>query len=319
MVKRRFDYEKNYANVKNKLDELKDLSKTMNFDLKSEIDLVEEKMEKLRENKYKNLTPWEKVLLSRHPERPAAIDFINHISDEWIEMHGDRKFADDPAIIGGIARLAGQPVTIIGQQKGKQPKENMRRNYGMPHPEGYRKVQRLLLQAEKFRRPVITFINTPGAYPGIGAEERGQALAIAESLTLLSEIRVPVIAVVTGEGGSGGALAIAVSDRLIMLSNSIFSVASVEACTSILCKDGEQDIEAMSEVMKLTAQDLYELDIVDEIIEEPVGGAHLNFDIVADNLKECLIRNLEQLTKKDIDELVAERYKKIRNIGRYIE
>ncbi|HBK54195.1 acetyl-CoA carboxylase carboxyltransferase subunit alpha [Syntrophomonas wolfei] len=316
MVKRQFDYEQKVREIRDKLEELNNLSSNMEFDLSQEIESLEEKIENNRERRYKNLSPWEKVLLSRHPERPNSNDYIRYFCEEWIELHGDRHFGDDSSVIGGIGRFNGQAVTILGYRKGKDTRENLQYNFGMPHPEGYRKIQRLLLQAEKFQRPVITLIDTPGAYPGIGAEERGQAWAISQVLMTLSALEVPVIAVVSGEGGSGGALALAVADRLLMLSNAVFSVASPEACASILWKDLER-VEDMARAMKITAHDLQRLGIVDEIIEEPLGGAHLNFPEMAEKLKKALQKHLGELTSQDSGELSEERYQKLRKIGEF--
>jgi len=316
MVKRQFDYEQKVREIRDKLEELNNLSSNMEFDLSQEIESLEEKIENNRERRYKNLSPWEKVLLSRHPERPNSNDYIRYFCEEWIELHGDRHFGDDSSVIGGIGRFNGQAVTILGYRKGKDTRENLQYNFGMPHPEGYRKIQRLLLQAEKFQRPVITLIDTPGAYPGIGAEERGQAWAISQVLMTLSALEVPVISVVSGEGGSGGALALAVADRLLMLSNAVFSVASPEACASILWKDLER-VEDMARAMKITAHDLQRLGIVDEIIEEPLGGAHLNFPEMAEKLKKALQKHLGELTSQDSGELSEERYQKLRKIGEF--
>ncbi|MDD2509833.1 MAG: acetyl-CoA carboxylase carboxyltransferase subunit alpha [Syntrophomonas sp.] len=318
MVKRQFDYEQRVREIREKLEELNNLSSSMEFDLSREIESLEEKIENNRERRYQNLSPWEKVLLSRHPERPNSNDYISYFCEEWIELHGDRHFGDDTSVIGGIGRFNGQAVTILGYRKGKDTRENLQFNFGMPHPEGYRKIRRLLLQAEKFQRPVITLIDTPGAYPGIGAEERGQAWAISQVLMTLSALEVPVIAVVSGEGGSGGALALAVADRLLMHSNAVFSVASPEACASILWKDLER-VEDMARAMKITASDLQELGIVDEIIEEPLGGAHLNFPEMAEKLKKALEKHLEELVSTNRRELLEQRYQKLRKIGEFRE
>ena len=314
MINRQFDYEKKYQQLQDKMQELLNLSETMQLDLSSEVDILNSKMELIREDKYLNLTPWEKVLLSRHSERPTSRDYIETLCNEWIELHGDRYFGDDPAIIGGIAEFNGQAVTVIGHQKGKDTKDQLLHNFGMPNPEGYRKVQRLLLQAEKFKRPVIFFIDTPGAYPGIGAEERGQAWAISQVLMTLSAITVPIISIVIGEGGSGGALALGVADRLLMLSNAVFSVASPEACASILWKDLDR-VEEMASALKITASDLLDLDIVDEIITEPTGGAHLNFATTADIIKSSLQAHLTFLITQNPAVLVEQRYDKLRKIG----
>lgn len=314
MIKRQFDYEEKHKQLQDKMQELLKLSATMQLDLSSEIDMLASRMENMREEKYQNLTPWEKVLLSRHAERPTSRDYIEYLCDEWIELHGDRYFGEDPAIIGGIAQFNGHAVTVIGHQKGKDTKDKVFHNFGMPNPEGYRKVQRLLVQAEKFKRPVIFFVDTPGAYPGIGAEERGQAWTISQLLMILSAIPVPVISIVIGEGGSGGALALAVADRLLMLSNAVFSVASPEACASIIWKDLDR-VEEMASNLKITAPDLMDLKIIDEIITEPVGGAHLDFQTTAENIKNSLQRHLETITSENPADLVKQRYAKLRKIG----
>lgn len=318
MVKRQFEYEQKLQELKDKLAELNDLSKDMQFDLSGEIEILEQKIKEDREVRYQNLLPWEKVLLSRHSERPGAVDYIAALCDEWIELHGDRCFGEDAAMIGGIGSFEGQPLTILGYRKGKNTKENLQYNFGMPHPEGYRKMERLLRQAEKFNRPVLTFIDTPGAYPGIGAEERGQAWAISEVLMTMAGLRVPILAIVTGEGGSGGALALAVSDRLLMLSNAVFAVASPEACASILWKDLER-VEEMAQAMKITAQDLHNLGIVDDIIAEPLGGAHLDYEATIASIRAAIKKYLPAIMASDRDELLAQRYKKLRSIGKFKE
>ncbi len=318
MINRQFDYEEKHKQLQDKMQELVTLSQTMQIDLSEEIEMLASRMDRMREDKYLNLTPWEKVLLSRHSERPTSREYIAYLCDEWLELHGDRYFGDDPAIIGGIAQFNGHPVTVIGHQKGKDTKDNVIHNFGMPNPEGYRKVQRLLAQAEKFKRPVICFIDTPGAYPGIGAEERGQAWAISQLLMSFSAAAVPIISIVIGEGGSGGALALAVGDRLLMLSNAVFSVASPEACASILWKDLDR-VEAMASALKITAQDLLELKIIDEIIDEPIGGAHMNFETMAESIKTSLQVQLETIINQDWAELLEQRYSRLRKIGTFME
>ncbi|MBP3503116.1 MAG: acetyl-CoA carboxylase carboxyltransferase subunit alpha [Clostridia bacterium] len=261
-----------------------------------------------------NLTPWEKVGLARKADRPKSLDYINLIFSDFMELHGDRNFADDKSIIGGIAMLEDTPVTIIGQQKGKTTAENIERNFGMTNPEGYRKALRLMKQAEKFDRPIVTFIDTPGAYPGLGAEERGQGEAIAKNLLEMSRLQVPVICIVIGEGSSGGALALGVGDRIVMLENAVYSILSPEGFASILYKDSSKSSEA-AEKMKITASDLKEMNIIDEIIFEPEGGAQNDIDTVANSIKKYLVQNIEVLKKKDKDELLSERYEKFRKIG----
>ena len=260
-----------------------------------------------------NITAWERVELARQLERPKALDYINHIFDEFIELHGDRNFADDKAIIGGIATLEGMPVTVIGEQKGKNAKENIERNFGMPNPEGYRKALRLMKQAEKFHRPIITFIDTPGAYPGMGAEERGQGEAIAKNIMEMSQLKVPIICIVIGEGSSGGALAIAVGDKIAMLENAIYSILSPEGFASILYKDASKAKEA-AQNMKITAQDLKKLGVIDDIIKEPKGGAQEDFEKVIKDLKQYIFKNIKQLQKCTEEKLLQQRYEKFRKI-----
>ena len=259
------------------------------------------------------LSAWDKVQLARQLERPKALDYINEIFDEFIELHGDRNFADDKAIVGGIAKLDKMVFTVIGEQKGKKAKENMERNFGMPNPEGYRKALRLMKQAEKFKRPIITFIDTPGAYPGMGAEERGQGEAIARNILEMSRIKVPIICIVIGEGSSGGALAIAVGDKIVMLENAIYSILSPEGFASILYKDSSRAKEA-AEDMKATAKDLKDLGIIDDIIKEPEGGAQNDFEMVTKSMKKYIVKNVKKLQELSIDELLQNRYEKFRNM-----
>ena len=261
----------------------------------------------------KQITAWDRVTCARQLERPKSLDYIENIFTDFIELHGDRCFGDDKSIIGGIAMLENVPVTVIGEQKGKSAKENIERNFGMPNPEGYRKALRLMEQAEKFHRPVITFIDTPGAYPGMGAEERGQGEAIAKSIMKMSSLKVPIICVVIGEGSSGGALAIGVGDKVVMLENSVYSILSPEGFASILYKDSSKAKEA-AENMKMTAEDLKELKVMDKIIKEPEGGAQNNFEDVVDSLKKYLVKELKGLSKKSTEKLLEERYEKFRKI-----
>lgn len=261
----------------------------------------------------KEITAWERVQLARQIERPKALEYIETIFEDFIELHGDRNFADDKSIIGGIALLDGMPVTVIGEQKGKSVKENMERNFGMPNPEGYRKAQRLMKQAEKFHRPIITFVDTPGAYPGMGAEERGQGEAIAKSMMEMATLKVPIICIVIGEGSSGGALAIAVGDRIVMLENAVYSILSPEGFASILYKDASKAKEA-AENMKITAKDLRELNLIDEIIPEPKGGAQKDFLKVTKTLKKYLSDTIEELKKQTQEELIENRYHKFRDM-----
>ena len=264
--------------------------------------------------KIKEKTAWEKVLIARNINRPKSEDYIKNIFKDFIELHGDRLFSDDKSIIGGIAKLNDIPVTVIGEQKGKTSKENIERNFGMPNPEGYRKALRLMKQAEKFGRPIITFIDTPGAYPGMEAEERGQGEAIARNLLEMSRLKVPTISVVIGEGSSGGALAIGVTDKIIMLENSVYSILSPEGFASILYKDSSKSLEA-AEKMKITAKELKKLGIINEIIKEPENGAQEDFENVCQNLKNMLLKKIKELSKISKEELVPQRYEKYRKIG----
>lgn len=327
--------EKPIIELEKKLVELKEFAGENDVDLTDEIDILSKKVEKMKRDVYKNLTPWEKVKLARLQERPTSSDYIKKLIEGFIEFHGDRFYGDDNSIIGGIGIFAcpansrscpanswacpansweGIPITVIGHQKGKDTNENIKRNFGMPHPEGYRKALRLMKQAEKFKRPVLTLIDTPGAYCGLGAEERGQGEAIALNLIEMSRLRTPIISIVIGEGGSGGALGIGVGDRICMLENSVYSVISPEGLSSILWKDITLAQKA-ADVMKLTAQDLFSLGIIDNIIKEPLGGAHKDIDFVADNIKKYVSGELKELMKLDIEQLLDKRYNKIRKIG----
>ena len=259
------------------------------------------------------ITAWDRVMLARKPERPKSLDYIKYIFDDFMEFHGDRNFGDDKAIVGGIARIENIPVTVIGEQKGKNVKENMERNFGMPEPEGYRKALRLMKQAEKFKRPIITFIDTPGAYPGMGAEERGQGEAIAKNIMEMSNLKVPIICIIIGEGSSGGALAIAVGDKIVMLENAIYSILSPEGFASILYKDSSKAKEA-AENMKATANDLKDLGIIDKIIKEPEGGAQNDFEKVAKDIKKYILKSIKELEELPEKELIENRYKKFRNM-----
>ncbi|MFZ5899466.1 MAG: acetyl-CoA carboxylase carboxyltransferase subunit alpha [Bacillota bacterium] len=309
-----FDFEKPVFELESKIEELKAFATEKDLNLDSEIATLEKRVEELKQSIYGNLTPWQKVLIARHPERPFAIDYISHLCTDFIELHGDRLFGDDAAVVGGIARLNGYPVTVLGHQKGKGTKDNLARNFGMPHPEGLRKALRLMRQAEKFRRPIVCFVDTPGAYCGIGAEERGQAEAIAKNIMVMSTLRVPIIVIVIGEGGSGGALALGVGDRLLIQEHAIFSVSSPEACASIIWKDAGRARDA-AEVLKLTAQDLKSLGVVDEIIAEPLGGAHRDVQRAVNLLREAVCRHLDELKTLPLDELVEKRYRKLRSLG----
>lgn len=312
------DFEKPIVELENKIKEFETFAKDSDVDLSGEIEILQNKIQDMKDNIYKNLSPWQKVKIARCQERPTTIDYIKRILDDFLEFHGDRLFADDESIVGGVGLLNGEPVTVIGHQKGKDTKENIKRNFGMPHPEGYRKALRLMKQAEKFKRPIITLINTSGAFCGIGAEERGQGEAIATNLLEMSKLKVPVIAIIIGEGGSGGALALGVGDRVAMLEHSIYSVISPEGLASILWKDASLSKDA-SEVMKLTAEDLLGFKVIDDIIPEPLGGAHKDVDEMSKNIKEYLTKTLDELRSLDVENLLNRRYIKIRGIGEFVE
>lgn len=311
-------FEEPVVQLRDKISELKDYTSNAEVDLSTEIQHLENRLEKLENDIYINMQPWDRVQVARHPERPTTLDYISTIFTDFIELHGDRSYGDDAAIVGGIAALNGLPITIIGHQRGKDTKENIRRNFGMPHPEGYRKALRLMKQAEKFGRPIICFIDTKGAYPGKAAEERGQSEAIARNLFEMAGLKVPVISVVIGEGGSGGALALGVANHIHMLENSTYSVISPEGAASILWKDPALAKQA-AEAMKITAPDLKKMGIVDEIIQETTGGAHRDPKQQAIFLKEALERSINSLSKLSKDELVDDRYNKFKAIGEFTE
>lgn len=297
-----------------KIDDLEQFSAKHNIDLVKEIELLKAKEQEIRKKLYSDITPYERVQLARMNNRPNTMDYINHIFTDFIELHGDRSYRDDLSIVGGLAKINGRAVTVIGHRKGRDTKDNLKFNFGMPHPEGYRKSLRLMKQAEKFNRPIITFIDTPGAYCGVGAEERGQGEAIARNLMEMSVLRVPIIAVIISEGGSGGALALAVSDRFIMLENAVFSVITAEGCASILFKDATRANEA-AEALKLTAADMVRFGIADELVEEPPGGAHLNPELIMEQVKLSIWKYLEELLPFSPEELLNQRFIKYRKIG----
>ncbi|AHM57367.1 acetyl-coenzyme A carboxylase carboxyl transferase subunit alpha [Peptoclostridium acidaminophilum DSM 3953] len=303
--------------LEEKIKELKTLVEETGVDLSGEIEMLSKKAASMKDDIYKHLQPSQKLKLARHPERPTTLDYIERITSEFIELHGDKLYADDRAIVGGLGMIDGTPVTIIGHQKGKDTKDNIMRNFGMPHPEGYRKALRLMKQAEKFKRPIVTLINTPGAFCGLGAEERGQGEAIARNLLEMSRLKTPVIAIIIGEGGSGGALALGVGNCIAMLEHSVYSVISPEGLSSILWKDASKASEAAS-MMKLTAQDLIGLGIIDDIIEEPLGGAHKDVDLAASSIKAYIRACLEKLSKMPGEELAEARYEKIRKMGKWM-
>lgn len=312
------DLEARLCELDKKIQAIKDFIETTGIDLSGELtELLNEKKE-IMGKLYSNLTPWQRVIIARDKNRPNYKDYIDGMLEGFIELHGDRGYRDDNAIIGGIGYLFGVAVTFISHAKGHTTEENIYRNFGMPHPEGYRKALRLMKQAEKFNRPIICLIDTPGAYCGIGAEERGQGEAIARNLLEMSDLKTPIISVVIGEGGSGGALALGVADRVLMLENSIYSVISPEGCASILLKDASKAEEA-AKYLRLTAQDLLELNIIDGIIKEPLLGAHNDKKSTVEGVKKTVYKNLMELIKLDKDELIEKRYGKIRNIGMYAE
>lgn len=310
------EFEKPLTELYRKIDELKKLSKGGKIDLSQEIDMMERRIEHMRREIFSSLSPMQIVQIARHMQRPTTLDFINLICDNFVELHGDRNFADDPAIVGGLAKINNKRVMIIGHQKGKTTKENLARNFGMANPEGYRKALRLMRIAERFNKPIITLVDTPGAYPGIGAEERGQAEAIAKNLREMAHITVPIVVVITGEGGSGGALGIGVGNKVLMLEHSIYSVISPEGCASILFRDAKRASEA-AVAMKITARDLLQLGVIDEIIKEPAGGAHNNYEVAAKNIKEAVLRNIDELQKLSPEALAEDREQKFRKMGEF--
>lgn len=308
------DFEKPIVELEKKIQELKTFISEKKIDLSSEVKKLEERLEHLRKETYSNLSAWQKVQLARHPLRPYTLDYISLIMSDFVELHGDRLFSDDKAMICGVAKIDKKKIVVIGHQKGRDTKENLKRNFGCAHPEGYRKALRVMQLAEEFQLPVVVFIDTPGAYPGIGAEERGQSHAIATNLREMTGINVPIIAIVIGEGGSGGALGVGIADRVAVLENSYYSVISPEGCAAILWKDGAKAPKA-AEVLKLTGADLLKMGIIEEVIPEPLGGAHRDPAKIAQNIKETIIRNLKELEGLDRDELLKLRYKKFRSIG----
>jgi acetyl-CoA carboxylase carboxyl transferase subunit alpha len=315
------EFEKPIAELERQIDELKKLAGEREIDVDDEIVPLERKLSELRDEVYKNLTPFQRVQVARSTKRPFTLDYIQRIFTDFIELHGDRAFRDDAAIVGGWARLDGETVMVIGHQRGHDTKENLKRNFGMPHPEGYRKALRLMKLAEKFHVPILTFIDTTGAWAGIGAEERGQSEAIARNLFEMSQLQVPIVATVIGEGGSGGALALGVADRVLMLENAIYSVITVEGCAAILWKDGKsQEMrEKAATALRVTAQDLFEMRVIDEIIPEPEGGAHTDHDAIARTVQEALNRNLEELRKLRPERLVRRRRQKYLRMGQWSE
>src|SRR3984885_2621124 len=311
------EFERPIIDLEKKISDLRNLS-TETVDFSTEIRRLEQKARKLQKEVFADLSAQQKVQLARHPARPYMMDYVNLLMDDFVELHGDRGFRDDPAIVGGMAQFDEHEVLVLGHQKGRNTKDNVHRNFGMARPEGYRKATRLMRLASRFRRPIICFIDTPGAYPGLGAEERGQAEAIAKALQVMASLECPMISVVIGEGGSGGALALGVTDRILMLEYSIYSVISPEGCASILWRDPAKISEAAAQ-LKLTAPDLVQLGVCDEIIQEAPGGAHRNAAVTAAKMRMALKRHLKELTARPRDELIERRYQKFRKIGAYVE
>ena len=312
------EFEQPIAELQAKISELRYVTDDSDINISQEIQTLEQKAESLTVSIFSKLSAWQISQLSRHPNRPYTLDYIERIFTDFEGLHGDRAYSNDHPIIGGVARLEGKPVVIIGQQKGRDTREKIKRNFGMPRPEGYRKAMRLMKMAEKFKMPLITLIDTPGAYPGIGAEERGQSEAIARNLYVLADLKTPVICTIIGEGGSGGALAICVGDRINMLQYSTYSVISPEGCASILWKSADKASQA-AEAMGITAERLMSLSLIDHIIPEPLGGAHRNYDQIAYSLKQNLVESLESLESVSIDKLLEQRYQKLMSFGQYRE
>ena len=312
------DFEKPIVEIQNKIDELKKMSEESGMDLNNQIETFEQQAQDYKKELYSKLKPSQKLQIARHPERPKFLDYVNLMCDEFIELHGDREGMDDRAIIGGIAKIDGRPLMIIGIQKGRNTKENLEYNFGMPQPQGYRKALRLFNHANKFNLPIVTLIDTPGAYPGIKAEETGQGVAIAVNLREMAKLNVPIISIITGEGCSGGALGLAVANRVMMLEHAYYTVISPEGCASILWRDAARFADA-AEALKITSKDLLEFDIIAEEIPEPLGGAHTNYAEVTNNMKTSIMNALDELSKKSSEELRNERYDKFRKMGRFVE
>ena len=308
------EFEKPILEIKKKIEELKKMSLESGMDLNKEIETFEQQANDYKKELYENLRPSQKMLISRHPNRPNFFDYVKLLTDDFVEMHGDRAGMDDRAIIGGIAKMGDQSVMVIGTQKGKSTKENLEYNFGMPQPQGYRKALRLMKHANKFNLPIVTLIDTPGAYPGISGEETGQGIAIAENLREMAKMNVPIIAVITGEGCSGGALGLAVADKILILEHAYYTVITPEGCASILWRDASMASTA-AEALKITGEDLIKFNIVDEIIKEPLGGAHTNHEVIANNIKESVLKQIKELSKHSAKKLREERYNKYRNLG----
>ena len=313
-----FAFERDIVELEDQVGRLRDSAAKRGLDAGDELRILSAKLDALRDETYRNLAPMEQVQVARHPRRPYALDYIEGIFADWFELRGDRRYRNDEAIVGGWARLDGESVMVIGHQKGRDMKENLRRNFGMPHPEGYRKALRLMRMAAKFRRPVVTLIDTPGAYPGFGAEERGQAEAIATNLREMARLRVPSVCVVIGEGGSGGALALGVTDRILLLEHSIYSVISPEGCAAILWRSADEREKAAS-ALRLTSADLFALGVADEVIAEPHGGAHTDPNAAMQSVSRSLSRHLGELGQVDTDQLLTSRWAKYESLGTWVE
>jgi len=312
------EFEKPILELERKIEELKKFTSSENIDLYSEIDRLSQKLDKLKEEIFGNLTPWQRVQIARHPQRPYTLDYINMIMRDFVELHGDRAFSDDKAMVCGFARLDNLKLLVVGHQKGRDTNENLMRNFGSANPEGYRKAMRLMKLAEKFGVPVVTFIDTPGAYPGIGAEERGQAEAIANNLREMASLQVPIVILIIGEGGSGGALGIGVGDKICVMQNSYYSVISPEGCAAILWKDRAKADMAAS-ALKLTAQDLLNFGIIDTVIPEPLGGAHRNPQAAAENVKKAILESINEISMIPKEKMLEKRYEKFRRIGKFTD
>lgn len=318
MASSQMDFDSDIRELEEQIERLQGLANDRGLDASSELGTLESKLDDLKKTAYNALTPIERVQLARHPSRPFTLDYLERTFEDFMELHGDRLYRDDESIVAGWARLGGRTAMVIGHQRGRDMKENLYRNFGMPHPEGYRKALRLMHQAQKFHRPIITLIDTPGAYPGLGAEKRGQAEAIARNLREMAALRVPTISVVIGEGGSGGALALGVTDRILMLENAVYSVITPEGCAAILWKTADAKDKA-AEALKVTAADLKELGVVDDVIPEPTGGAHSDWDAIADSLRDVLSRHLDELEAMDADERLRTRAAKYDALGEWRE
>jgi acetyl-CoA carboxylase carboxyl transferase subunit alpha len=317
-VRQYLDFEKPLAEVHEEIEKLRSTAGENNASAQRELTRLTRKAQQLERELYERLTPWQETQVARHPERPSMLEYVERFLDGFLELHGDRAFRDDPAIVGGIGRMGSREVVCIGHQKGRTLKTRVLRNFGMAHPEGYRKALRLMEFAERFEKPVVCFVDTPGAYPGMGAEERGQSEAIARNLLVMSRLKVPVVVVIIGEGGSGGALALGVGDRILMLEHAVYSVISPEGCAAILWKDGAKAPVA-AEALKLRATDLKELNVIDEVLPEPVGSAHHDPQQMATTIRDAVVRHLDELAGMSLDDLLEARYRKFRAMGHFID